>query len=84
MGRGGGADREALERLKVVHGADHPETLITMNALGVLYRDSGRPAEALPLLEEAVRLHAAKLGSDHITTMIMSETWPRCTATSAG
>jgi tetratricopeptide (TPR) repeat protein len=41
-----------------------------MNNLGNVYRDSGRAVEALPLLEEAVRLQTAKQGRDHFITLI--------------
>ncbi len=36
-------------------GREHPETLITLGNLGCAYKDGGRPAEAVPLLEEAYR-----------------------------
>jgi tetratricopeptide (TPR) repeat protein len=42
----------AVQRDKL--GADHPDTLISMNNLGVFYRDRGRYGEAEPLLAEAV------------------------------
>src|SRR5262249_23934612 len=36
-------------------GQNHPNTLMTVANLGVNYKDAGRLAEALPLLEEAYR-----------------------------
>ena len=46
---------EALKLSKKVYGEDHPETLMVMANLGVNYKDAGRFAEALPLLEAAYR-----------------------------
>ena len=40
-----------------------------MNNLAMAYRDAGRPTEALPLLEETLKLQKAKLGPDHPDTL---------------
>ena len=40
-----------------------------MNNLAGGYRDAGRPAEALPIHEEALRLMRLKLGPDHPDTL---------------
>ena len=40
-----------------------------MNNLALTYRDAGRPAEALPLVEETSRLQQANLGPDHVDTV---------------
>ena len=44
---------EVLTLLEKKLGRDHPATLITVANLGVNYKDAGRLAEAIPLLEEA-------------------------------
>jgi hypothetical protein len=36
----------------------------------VVYRDAGRWPDALPLLEETLKLRKAKLGPDHPDTLI--------------
>ena len=46
---------ECLKLRRVKLGEDHPDTMMTKANLGVNYRDAGRLAEALPLLEEANR-----------------------------
>jgi tetratricopeptide (TPR) repeat protein len=51
---------ESLRLLTTKMGRNHPNTLQTVGNLGVNYKDAGRPHEALPLLEEAVRA-----GRDH-------------------
>ena len=48
-------------------GADHHDTLMSMNNLAVSYADLGRHAEALNLREETLALRKAKLGPDHPT-----------------
>ena len=46
--------KEVLAAQRVKPGADHPDTIITMSNLGVLYRDRGRYREAEPLFREAL------------------------------
>jgi tetratricopeptide (TPR) repeat protein/tRNA A-37 threonylcarbamoyl transferase component Bud32 len=50
-------------------GADHPDTLRSMNNLALSYYALGRHAEALKLHEEALALRKAKLGPDHPNTL---------------
>jgi serine/threonine protein kinase/tetratricopeptide (TPR) repeat protein len=57
----------ALRRQKL--GADHPDTLETLNDLALLHRDRGRYDEARPLLERAVELRRARQGADHPATL---------------
>jgi tetratricopeptide (TPR) repeat protein len=61
---------QTLDKMKARLGADHPDTLTTMSALGGVYRRSGQWAKALPLLEEALAGHKAKRGLDHPNTLI--------------
>ena len=46
---------DTLNRMQTKLGRQHPETLKTAANLGVNYKDAGRLAEALPLLEEGYR-----------------------------
>ena len=46
---------ETLKRRRATLGADHPETLKTMNNLALAYRESGRLPEAMALYEETLR-----------------------------
>ena len=50
-------------------GADHLNTLASMNDLAQGYRAAGKMDRALPLLEETLRLMTAKLGADHPDTL---------------
>jgi serine/threonine protein kinase/tetratricopeptide (TPR) repeat protein len=50
-------------------GADHPDTLRSMNNLANTYTILGRHAEALKLREETLSLRKAKLGPDHPDTL---------------
>jgi hypothetical protein len=60
--------REVLAAQRARLGAGHPETIITMNNLGVLCRDCGRYDEAEPLLLEALAAARRTLGFGHDTT----------------
>jgi non-specific serine/threonine protein kinase len=60
---------EALQRQKETLGADHPQTLITMNELAEAHLKAGHASKALPLLEEQFRRSKAKLGLDHPSTL---------------
>jgi eukaryotic-like serine/threonine-protein kinase len=62
---------EAARRIYTKHlGADHPDTLSSMNNLANSYDDLGRHAEALNLREETLSLRRAKLGADHPHTLM--------------
>ncbi len=50
-------------------GADHADTLISMNDLALAYRDAGRLAEAVPLFEDALKRRQATLDPDHPETL---------------
>jgi eukaryotic-like serine/threonine-protein kinase len=50
-------------------GADHPDTLESLNELATAYLFARQSAKVLPLLEEAVPLMKAKLGPDHPHTL---------------
>lgn len=46
-------------------GADHPETLTSMNNLAFTWKGHGQDAEAVGLMRDCVRLRERKLGADH-------------------
>jgi len=50
-------------------GADHPDTLMTMNYLANSYGDTGRYSDALKLREETLALRKARLGPNHPDTL---------------
>jgi serine/threonine protein kinase len=50
-------------------GADHPDSLASMNNLATAYQDAGRFADALHLFEETLTGFKAKLGPDHPDTL---------------
>src|SRR5262249_23304770 len=49
-------------------GSDHPDTLITLNNLGVVYRERGRHKEAERLLREGITGARKRLGLGHSIT----------------
>ncbi len=50
-------------------GTDHPDTLVIMNDLAVVYHDAGKLDLALPRFEEMLKLQKAKHGPDHPDTL---------------
>ncbi|RMF81915.1 MAG: hypothetical protein D6744_06590 [Planctomycetota bacterium] len=61
--------RAALELRQSALGDDAPETLRTMNSLGMLLVERGDAEEAMPLLEESLARQRALLGADHPDTI---------------
>ncbi len=68
----GAADllQQAVDGLSRTLGPDHPDTLANRNNLALAYRDAGRNAEAIALLETTLKLRKARLGSDHPDTLV--------------
>ncbi len=60
---------KASETRKTKLGADHPDTLKSMNDLAVGYLNGGKPDLALPIFEEILKLRKANLGADHSATL---------------
>ncbi len=58
----------ALRQTKL--GADHPSTLLSMNALGDSYSSLGRHNDALKLREQTLALRKTKFGADHPETLM--------------
>jgi non-specific serine/threonine protein kinase/serine/threonine-protein kinase len=50
-------------------GADHPDTLTSMNNLARGYQEDGKVHLALPLFEETLKLRRARLGDGHRDTL---------------
>ena len=50
-------------------GADHPDTLTSINNLAFTWRGHGRDTEALKLMEECVLLSIQILGTNHPHTL---------------
>src|SRR5262249_11485474 len=57
--------REALDRHRKVHGAEHPETAWGCNALARALVGMGRYAEAEPLYREELGIFRARFGDRH-------------------
>jgi O-antigen/teichoic acid export membrane protein/tetratricopeptide (TPR) repeat protein len=53
-----------------VLGSDHPDTLTARNNLAVAYREAGRAAEAVPLLEQSLGALEQRLGFEHPDTVV--------------
>ncbi len=71
-----GRHQEAIEFLTLARdtrqadlGAEHPDTLVSMNNLAEGYRAAGKLDLALPLLEETLKLRKVKPGADHPSTL---------------
>jgi tetratricopeptide (TPR) repeat protein len=54
---------EGLKLSKATLGAEHRETLVSMNNLGMAYLGAGKLDMALPLLKDALELRKATLGA---------------------
>src|SRR5262249_41559918 len=61
--------RRALRLRREALGPEAPETLDTMNSLGVAYGAAGQFERALALLEQTVALRKQQLGPDHVQTL---------------
>ena len=59
----------ALQTRREVLGNDHPNTLISINNMGVLLRSQGKLAEAEHYYREALEVQRRVLGDDHPNTL---------------
>ena len=57
--------QQALALATKSYGGHHENVGRILNHLAVLYKDTGRLAEAEPLLERSLRIYEARLGPDH-------------------
>ena len=60
---------ETLERQRAELGPNHPDTLRSMNNLGVVYWRTGQLDKSVPLFEQLLKIHEAKLGRNHPDTL---------------
>jgi Tetratricopeptide repeat len=63
---------QVMETRKRVLGTEHPSTLTSMNNLAFTWKEQGRHAEALKLIEECVHLRSQFLGVNHYLTLSSS------------
>ena len=54
-----------IETSKRVLGAEHPDTLTSMNNLAHTWKGQGRDADALELMKQCVEARVRILGSNH-------------------
>ncbi|KAM7211335.1 hypothetical protein V8F06_013291 [Rhypophila decipiens] len=67
-----------METRKTKLGADHPDTLTSMNNLAFTWKGQGRLKDALDLIKECCFLRTRKLGLEHpntISSMAASRIW---------
>ena len=57
-----------METRKTKLGADHPDTLTSMNNLAWTWKHQNRPEKALELMIEVVQLSKRIVGSNHPNT----------------
>ena len=60
----------ALARKEKALGPDHTSTLLTVNNLGMLYRDQGKLAEAEQVYVRALAGYEKALGPDHTSILL--------------
>jgi serine/threonine protein kinase/tetratricopeptide (TPR) repeat protein len=64
---------EVLEKARAIRerklGADHPDTLTTLDHLAVTYKAAGKLPEAIALFEQVRDAEFKRLGGDHISTL---------------
>jgi hypothetical protein len=58
-----------METRKAKLGADHPDTLTSINNLAFTWKGYGRDTEALKLMEECVTARTRILGTNHPYTL---------------
>jgi Tetratricopeptide repeat len=69
-----------METKKRVLGAEHPDTLTSMNNLACTWKSQGRVHEALALMEECVQFRRQTLGPHHpdtTTSLVALNEWQR-------
>jgi tetratricopeptide (TPR) repeat protein len=60
---------ETLKLRKAVLGADHPDTLASLNRLALEYQAAGKLDLSMTLYEELLKLQTEKLGADNTSTL---------------
>ncbi|KAK0745454.1 hypothetical protein B0T18DRAFT_409481 [Schizothecium vesticola] len=67
-----------MEKSKTKLGADHPDTLTSMNNLAITWKGQGRHADALALMEDCAQARRRVLGEEHpytLSTLATVATW---------
>ena len=73
--------KKALAICEKAHGADHPDVAVSLVGLARVFYETGKPAQAEPLLARALKIRTEKLGADHphaantqeFLTLVLSE-----------
>lgn len=60
---------QVIETSKTKLGADHPDTLASMNNLPFTWNGQGRRADALALMEDCAQARRQVLGQEHPYTL---------------
>ena len=58
-----------IETYKTKLGADHPDTLTSMNNLAFIWKGQGQDEQAFKLIEECIALQTRILGTNHPDTL---------------
>jgi len=65
--------RKSLRLKEKILGADHPDTALTVNNLGVLLQSLGRNDEARELFTRALQVFEARLDAEHPHVLMARE-----------
>ncbi|KAK0737945.1 hypothetical protein B0T18DRAFT_375410 [Schizothecium vesticola] len=60
---------QVMETSKTKLGADHPDTLTSMNNLAFTWKGQGRHTDALALMEDCAQTRRRVLGEEHPHTL---------------
>ena len=69
-----------MESRKAKLGADHPDTLTSMNNLAFRWKRLGRDAEARQLMEDCIQRQSRILGAEHPDALSSKEALTECEA----
>ena len=61
--------KKAVQLKEKILGKEHPDTLVSIGNLALLYRSQGRYGEAEPLLKQVLQLSEKVLGKEHPNTL---------------
>eukprot|EP00798_Chlamydomonas_sp_ICE-L_P015437 gene15437-21524_t len=70
--------QRALDARKCVSGADHPDTIDSINNLAVCIQEQGRNQEAEPMHQQALEARKRVLGADHPDTIASINNLANC------
>ncbi len=69
-----GQYREAITEAVNFYPPNHPATMTLYNDLADLYNETGRPQQALDMINQKLPLSLEESGSDHVTNILMDDT----------